>query len=250
MPPEEGQNGTGQAPASDPQTPSAPAGQVPGVTPTSPTTPAPADNQGQAGQDPQAPASGKSQLTLDQALDALAKARNEAAKNRVDAKRLADLEAAQRAAEDAKLSETERLQKQLAELQNAQAQRELVAQERILRSEVRAEAIKAGLNPQLAAKLIDFSQVETDDNGDPTNIAELLASAIKDYGLATGNAAPQGASGAPRQSAGGATNPPRAGGPLTVTANQYLDKAFQQQFRATHGMDVMTAVRLGKATII
>src|SRR6185437_10656527 len=86
-------------------------GQVP--TPNTPPT-APAGQVPASDPNGNPPASG---MTLEQALDALSKARAENAKNRVDGKRLSDLEAAMKAADDAKLSEQEKLQKQLASAQ-------------------------------------------------------------------------------------------------------------------------------------
>src|SRR5579859_6159931 len=149
---------------------------------------------------------------------------DEAAKYRNDLKaanaRLAELEAAQKAAEEAKLSKEQLLEKRLAEYQTREAQATIAAQERILRAEVRAEAIKAGINPQLAARIIDFAAIESDDNGDPKNIGELLTKAATEYGItmpgagqssSQAQAAAATSIGSPSGAIGG-TNPPRVNG--------------------------------------
>src|SRR5579859_5113852 len=179
-----------------PQTPAAPA--------TNNTPPAPAADPAAAVANPEAK-----------------KYADEAAKYRNDLKaanaRLAELEAAQKAAEDAKLSKEQLLEKRLAEYQTREAQATIAAQERILRAEVRAEAIKAGINPQLAARIIDFAAIESDENGDPKNIGELLTKAATEYGITMPGAGQQPSSQAQSAAAAsisqsgaiGGTNPPR-----------------------------------------
>jgi actin-related protein len=167
-------------------------------------------------------------MSLEDALDALKKERLEAARYRKRAQEYDDLLKEQ---ENAKLSETERLQKQLAE---AQRERDLItqaSQERVIRADVRATARELGLKPELALKLIDLAAVSFDEAGDPTNISELLTQAIADYGIsvagvtsasapatsasptssAASGAAPQPGRAAPQAPQTGATNPPRSG---------------------------------------
>lgn len=164
-------------------------------------------------------------MSREEALAALNAARKEAAENRRKAKELDDLK---RELENAKLSETERLQRERDEAKAEIATITLHAQERVVRSEVKAVARDLGLKPELALRLIDQSAISFDDDGDPTNIAELLTQAIADYGLATSAPASSAASAAqptaqtsaPRAPAAsqaphapqtGATNPPRSG---------------------------------------
>lgn len=170
-------------------------------------------------------------------------------------KRIADFESAQQAADLAKLSETERLQKQLADAQAREAQQTLAAQERITRAEVRAEATRMGINPQLAARIVDYAAIEYDDSGDPTNIGDLLGAAISAYGLN-----PQPAAGAAQATAAaqaaalaqqvGATNAQRANGPLVINATQYSDPAFRTQFMRDYGEDILTALTKGRAKLV
>lgn len=224
-------NGSTPTQSADPNAPQTPAAQANDPTP---------QQQDQTIQNPAAKA----------AADEAARYRREL---RDAQKRLAEYEAAQKAAEDAKLSETERLKKQYAEAQAEAAQAKLQARERILRAEIRAAATAAGINPQLAARIIDLSEVVDDDNGDPTNIADLLTKAATEYGIKPGasqqSGTPQAQAAATTPNVGG-TNPPRQNGPLTITANQYLDPAFKAEYQKTHGVDLLKAVNAGKVTIV
>jgi hypothetical protein len=155
---------------------------------------------------------------------ALKAARKEAAQSRNAAKELADLKLQ---LENAKLSETEKLQKQLAEAQQARDTITHQAQERVMRAEVRAIARELGMKPELALRLIDLAAVTFDDAGDPTNIAELLQQARTDFGLDTPPSTapapaspPAGQPGvvarvAPPVPATGATNPSRSATPAS-----------------------------------
>lgn len=124
-------------------------------------------------------------------------------------KRVAEFEAAAKAAEDAKLSETEKLNKRFAELQQQHTDYQMTAQTRIMRALVRAEAAEMGLNPGLAARLVDLDAVEFDEGGDPTNLRKLLDAAAKEYGLTPSGGTQAAAK--PANTAGGATNPSRSG---------------------------------------
>jgi hypothetical protein len=116
---------------------------------------------------------------------------------------------------DAELSEKDRADKKIAEYQAKLADLERATQERIVRSDIKAAARELGLKPELALKLLDYSAIEYSEDGDPTNVAELLAQVVATYELAV--LAP----GAPTQQANtsqqqqpaapqiGATNAPR-----------------------------------------
>ena len=160
-------------------------------------------------------------MTLEQALDALKKAREDAAKRRVDDKELADLRAFKQQADEAKLSADEKRDRALAEAQQRAADAETRAQGIAIRAETRSVARELGINPELALKLLDFTEIEFNDDGDPTNIGKLLAAVVEKYELPTTAASAAGAPGAQPQSqqqrqsasstapAMGATNPPR-----------------------------------------
>lgn len=144
-------------------------------------------------------------MTPEQLRAALSKARAEAAENRRKAKELDDLRQAEA---DAKLSETEKLQKQLAETQAERDRITQQVQERVVRAEVRSTARELGIKPELALRLIDLAAIAFDDVGDPTNISELLAAAMKEFGLTPAQSAQPAPSSGPRT---GPTNPPRGG---------------------------------------
>lgn len=155
------------------------------------------------------------QLTIDDALKEidrlkadLKKVHSESAGHRNKAKELDDLKAK---LEADKLSETEKLQKQLATLQSEHDNAIRAAQERTINYEVRLQAAQMGIvDPDAAAKLLDWSQIEYDDNGAPTNVNDLLKNLLKTKSYLAGKAQVQ--------TSGGATNPSRS----TTTAPQTL----------------------------
>lgn len=137
---------------------------------------------------------------LESAKAALKKANSEAASHRHKANELDKLKAE---AEAANLSETEKLQKKLAELQKAHDTVTRQSQERIISYEVRLQAAQMGIvDPDAAAKLLDWSGIEYDDSGTPTNVSDLLKALIKAKPYLAGKAA--------STTSGGATNPSRS----------------------------------------
>lgn len=130
---------------------------------------------------------------------ALKKANSESANHRHKAKELDELKAK---LEQEKLSETEKLQAQLAEKE----QTILKHQERVVRAEVKTVAATLGfINPATAARLIDWADIEYDEHGDPTNIDELMKKLVKDEPYLVGK--PQ-----PSTTRVSATNPSRSTG--------------------------------------
>lgn len=114
------------------------------------------------------------QAELEKTRTALKKANNESASHRHKAKELDELKSR---LENEKLSEAEKLQTQLAQKE----QEILKHQERVVRSEIKSAALSLGvINPALIAKLVDWSEIEYDENtGDPTNVEDLLKELIK-----------------------------------------------------------------------
>ena len=121
---------------------------------------------------------GSSITTLEDALGALEKARKDQARYRVDAKRLAELEAAEQQRTDAALSEKERYEKKINDLQARLAQQQEAHKQQIARSEIRSQAATLGIKPELALKLLSLDDIEYGEDGDPTNVAELLANVV------------------------------------------------------------------------
>lgn len=166
----------------------------PGATPPAGSTPAQSPLAG----DPQSPSVQPQAGDEPISLEAAKKLRQEAHALR---ERNKELEAKAKEAEDAKLSESERLAKRAADAERERDEILTRTQERVTRSEIRVAAQAAGIDPALAIRLVDASEVEFDSNGDPTNIDKLVAKLAKDY--------PQLA-GKPASTGGGATNPSRS----------------------------------------
>lgn len=143
----------------------------PAGEPVAPTTPTPAPA---ATHTPDAQAAdGSEYISLDEAR----KLRSEAANLR---KRMKAFEDAEQAARDAQLSEVERTKKQHADLQAEHETYRRTAQERIVRYEVAMQAQKLGIiHPDAAAKLLDWSELEYDEDGTPKNADKLLEKLLK-----------------------------------------------------------------------
>lgn len=110
-------------------------------------------------------------------LDEAKKLRSEAASLR---RRLNELEAKDKAAEEAKLSESEKTAKRLAELERDLAERDRQIQEQTVRTAAVTAAAKLGFaNPDVAFRLLDFAAIEFDEAGHPRNVDALLGSLAK-----------------------------------------------------------------------
>ena len=143
-------------------------------------------------------------------------------------KRLKAFEDAQAQAEAAKLTEQERLQKHAADLQSKYDADTAALTERIVRYEVERQASKLNIvDPDAAAKLIDWSSLEYDEDGTPTNAETLLKDLLK--------ARPWLAStqqGKPAASSGGATNPSRSAAATTGLSWDIITKMTTEQYNA------------------
>lgn len=92
------------------------------------------------------------------------------------AKELEDLRAQVKAAEDAKLSDTDRLSKRVTELEEELSKSRDAAATAALDTEIVSAARKAGaIDPDAMPSLIDKAGIEKDAKGAPTNIDKLLA---------------------------------------------------------------------------
>lgn len=96
-------------------------------------------------------------------------------------KKLSGYEDAERKAQEAQLSEIERVNKQYSELQAQHTAYAQSMQERVVRYEIERQAAKLGIiDPDAAAKLLDRSALEYDEDGTPHNAAKLLKKLIED----------------------------------------------------------------------
>ena len=164
---------------------------------------------------PSEPPAGDEPISLDEAR----KLRSEAQSLRKRLKAFEDEEAKRT---QAQMSETERLQQQLAEVQSAQE--DYVAQ--IISNEVSLQAAQMNFRADRLDKvalLFDWDALEIDDNGTPTNVKELLEKLGKEM--------PELLQGQGRSAStgGGSTNPSRSAtthvGEITpANVGQYMQR--------------------------
>lgn len=182
------------------------------------------------------------------------KASQEAAKYRAELRaaqqRLAEYEAAQRAAEEAQLTELEKANRRLAEYQTQEAQWQMERQQWRLQQAVQTHAARLGIiDLDAAAKLLDTSELEYDEqSGAPTNVEALLTAMLDRRPWLRGTQ--QQTQATPAAPNVGATNPARPSGPLTITPSQYSDPAFRTQYMRDFGEDILAAVTKGKVKIV
>lgn len=120
------------------------------------------------------PAEGEPQPTQPEAvsLEEMRKVRSEAASLR---KRLKSFEDEKAAAEEARLSESERLQKRLADAERDRDDATRALQEQRVTSAIVTSATKFGFNdPEDAIRQIDHASIEFGSDGAPTNVDGLL----------------------------------------------------------------------------
>lgn len=90
-------------------------------------------------------------------------------------KQIDDLTAKAKAAEDAKLTDTEKLTKELAELRSSLETNDSKSRQRVGKAALKAAAAAAGAIDAGDAALIDPGIVEFDDEGNATNAEALVA---------------------------------------------------------------------------
>lgn len=147
--------------------------------------------------------------------------RKEAAENR---RKAATAEAKLKEQDDAKLSETERLQKERDEARTKAEQIEARARQRVIRSEVRVVASELGFaDPSDAHRFLDDDAIELDDDGEPKNVKALLEKLAKDksYLLKTEGAGSAGPPRTPRSNGHQETHEERVGKTLQEMETRY-----------------------------
>jgi hypothetical protein len=177
------------------------------------TTPGTGETPGNGTTTAQSPAD--TQKEIERLNSALKRANAEAKEHRLAKEELDKIKAAQ-------MTEQERLQKQYDDLKTQHDEAIQVQTERAIKSEVAVEAAKLGVDPAYldkVARFLDWEEIEVDDNGNPTNIQELVAQLVKEMpGLKplSARTAPTG---------GGATAPARSqtSGNGEITAEYVAD---------------------------
>jgi len=165
-------------------------------------------------------------------IEYVRKLRAEAADYR---KRLRELEGKVRADEEAKLTEQERLQKRLAELERKEADYQMALQARTLEYEVKLHASRLGVvDPEAAYRLLDLKQIEFDEDGKPTNVEKAIKELVakKPYLVSSAGAVPS-----PAYPAQG-----RISGQQVFTRSQLRDP----KFFAANREAIMQAMREGR----
>lgn len=132
-----------------------------------------AADDGKATEAAQAAGDGAETMSLEEAR----KLRREAQGLR---KRLAELEKVENDRQQAALSESDKAQKRAAELQQQLDAVKQQYQQEIVRYQVMLQASTLGVvDPEGAAKLLDWTSLEFDDDGRPTNTDKALRDLLK-----------------------------------------------------------------------
>lgn len=122
--------------------------------------------------------------------------------------RLKTFEDEEKKRQEAQLSEQQKLEKRFADLQKSHEDYRTSVQDRIVTTELRAQAADLGFaDLSDAVRLLDRSELEFDDDGIPTNAHQLLEklAKAKPYLLKS-----QAGASRPANTSGGATNPSRS----------------------------------------
>lgn len=153
-------------------------------------------------------------------------------------KRVGEFERREQEAEMARLSREEQLAKQL---QQREAELEFERQQyrdRQNQYELQLEASKQGVvDPEAAAKLLNWGDLEYDDDGRPTNLADALSDLLERKSYLKGQHPA-----APRQAPGNPTNPVTRQTPANsriYTTAEIADPAIWKEHKA----DIMRALR-------
>lgn len=95
--------------------------------------------------------------------------------------RLATLETAEKERQEAELSEVEKRDRKIAELERQLSDKDRQAQERLVRLETVRHASRLGfIDPEDAALLLPSGAIEFDDDGTPKNVEAVLKQLLKD----------------------------------------------------------------------
>lgn len=120
--------------------------------------------------------------------------------------------------ETANLSEKDKLQKQYNDLKTQHDEYTAATLERTINYEVRLQAAELGVNPKhlnKVARFVAWEDIETDEEGNPTNIKDVVEALIKEMPeLVGGRQAPL--------TAGGATSPSRSSTQTTEITDAFI----------------------------
>ncbi len=196
------------------------------------------DNGGQAptteNVNPPAGETTKTTLSHEDAIAALERVRREAAEYRVKNK---ELEEKVSAAEKAKMTDLEKAQARVAELERSHAEHTRTAQERAIKYEVQLHAAKLGIiDPDAASKLLDLSQLDYDEDGTPKNAQKLLQDLVKAKPYLIGT-----------QASGSATNPPSTSHGANTFSRAQIAAMSPEEYQ-TNRAAINAAMKAGRIT--
>lgn len=176
--------------------------------------------------DPQAGDSQKPPRSAEEYERMIAELRKESASHRTKLKKFED-EESKRA--EAQMTEQQKKDKQLADLQKAHDEAVRSHQEYKINSEVKLQAAQMGFADVAdAVRLLDWAEITYDDEGTPNNVKELLAKLLKTKPyLAVNQSQPQRP-----QTAGGATSPARSQSSNQPVTQEYINRLTPQEYEA------------------
>lgn len=157
-----------------------PAGQQPTtpITPSDPQTPTTSETPAAPSGDPQSPAD--AQIRNPEAYKHAQEAARYRTENKALAAKVAEYEAAKRAAEEAQMSELEKAQRRLSEYQQQEAEWQMERQQWRIAQSVQMHAARLGIvDVDAASRLLDTAALEYDESGQPTNAEALLAAMLE-----------------------------------------------------------------------
>lgn len=132
--------------------------------------------------EPAEPEPAEPEFDRDRAMALIEKLRAAEKQGKADARALKDAKDKLAEYEAAQLTEQERKDKELADLQGQQFERERAVQEARLEAAFYKHAAKpdyAVADPDVAYAMLDRDQVEYDDNGAPSNLADLIPALLE-----------------------------------------------------------------------
>lgn len=216
-------------PATTPGTGDPPATPPPPAAPPTPPPTAPDDAPEEAGEEDEA-------FDKERAMATIKNLRDQA---KLATKQIREYTAQQKLAEDAKLSEQERLSKRVAELESRESSLQQAVRERTLRYEVAVHAQKLGIvDADAAFRLMDQQALEFDEEGAPTNTEKVLGQMLKTRPYLQASAGPPPVPG----TTNGASRARGPEGARIYKASELSDTAFFQANRA----DIQRAMNEGR----
>lgn len=166
--------------------------------------------------------------------------------NRDQSKRIQEFEAREKEAEMAKLSEQERLSKQLAERDAELIRVRHDHQDRTNRYEVQLHAAKLGLvDPEAAVKLLDWGSIDYTADGKPQNVEAALNELVEAKPWLR---AVQETPRAERQARPAATTNPSTHTPTPGSRTYSVAEMGDYQFYLANKKDIALAVKEGRVT--